>query len=119
MRRGEFIAGIGSAAAWSLVARGQQPDKKRRICVLMGWAESDPIVEKAFAAFEQRLAALGWSEGSNLHIDLRWTAGDINRAFSLAKELVTLQPDVILSGSTPATAAIHRETQTRRCPAVC
>jgi putative tryptophan/tyrosine transport system substrate-binding protein len=112
VRRREFIAGLGGAAAWPLAARAQQPDKTRRIGVLMGYAETDPRVQRVFAAFRQRLAALGWSEGSNLHIDLRWTAGDINRTSSLAKELVALQPDVILTGGTPNTVAIHRQTQT-------
>jgi putative tryptophan/tyrosine transport system substrate-binding protein len=112
MRRREFIVGVGNAVAWPLVVRAQPPDRVRRIGALMGWAETDPISQEDFAAFKQGLAALGWSEASNLYIDLRWTAGDINRALSLAKELVALQPDVILTGSTPATAAIHRETQT-------
>jgi putative tryptophan/tyrosine transport system substrate-binding protein len=112
MRRREFIAALGGAAAWPVVARAQQPDRVRRIGALLGWAEADAISQEMLAAFKQGLASLGWSEGSNLHIDLRWTAGDINRAASFAKELVALQPDVILTGSTPATAAIHRETQT-------
>jgi putative ABC transport system substrate-binding protein len=112
MRRRAFIAGLSSAAAWSLVARAQQPDRVRRIGVLMGGAETDLSSQQDFAAFKQALAALGWNEGNNLHIELRFSAGDINRASSLAKELVALQPDVILTASTPTTAAIHRETQT-------
>jgi putative tryptophan/tyrosine transport system substrate-binding protein len=111
MRRREFIAGLGGAAAWPLVAQAQQPDA-RRIGVLDGGAETDPASQQAFVALKQALAALGWNEGSNLHIDPRWSAGDINRTSSLAKELVALQPDVILTASTPTTAAIHRETQT-------
>jgi len=112
VRRRAFIAALGSAAAWPLVALGQQPDKTRRIGVLDGGAETDPIAQQNVAAFKQALAALGWNEGSNLHIDRRWSAGDINRTSSLAKELVALQPDVILTGSTPNTLAIHRQTQT-------
>jgi putative ABC transport system substrate-binding protein len=110
--RRAFIAALGGAAAWPVVARAQQSDKTRRIGVLEVMAETDPVEQQSFAAFKQALAALGWNEGSNLHIDLRRSAGDINRASSLAKELVALQPDVIFTGSTPNTMAIHRQTQT-------
>jgi putative ABC transport system substrate-binding protein len=109
--RRTFMAALGGAAAWPVVARAQQPDRVRRIGGLMGWAENDHVSQEMVAAFTQGLAALGWNEGSNLPIDLRWTAGDTNRAASFAKELVALRPDVILTGSTPVTAAIHRETQ--------
>jgi putative tryptophan/tyrosine transport system substrate-binding protein len=112
MRRREFIATVGSAAAWPLVARGQQPERARRLGVLMGWPEADPQIQAVFASFKRRLTELGWSEESNLHIDVRWVAGDINRVVSLARELVALQPDAILAGSTPATVALQRETKT-------
>jgi putative ABC transport system substrate-binding protein len=112
MRRREFIKLIASGAtAWPLVARAQQPERMRRIGILMGRAESDPQAQTRVAAFKQGLAALGWSEGSNLRIDLRWSAGDINRAASLAKELMALQPDAILADTTPGTAAIQHETK--------
>jgi putative ABC transport system substrate-binding protein len=110
--RRTFIAGLGSAAARPLVARAQQADKMRRIGVLDGFAETDPYAQQNFAAFKQALAALGWNEGNNLHIDPRWSASDTDRASSLAKQLVALQPDVILTGGTPNTLAIHRQTQT-------
>ena len=73
MRRREFIAGLGGAAAWPVMARGQQPERVRRLGVLMAWRETDPQIQAVLAAFRQRLMALGWNEGSNLHIDVRWT----------------------------------------------
>jgi putative ABC transport system substrate-binding protein len=94
------------------MARAQRSDRTRQIGVLMGYAENDPEAEARLTAFRQRLASLGWSEGSNLHIDVRWSAGDVARAASLAKELVALQPDAILANTTPVTAAVHHETKT-------
>ena len=77
----------------------------------MGYAGDDPEAQLRQAAFVQHLAALGWKPGSNLHLDIRWTAGEINRAAAFAKELVGLQPDVILANTTPVTAAFQRETK--------
>jgi putative ABC transport system substrate-binding protein len=108
MRRREFIAGIGSAAAWPLVASAQQT---RRIGVLMALDENDPEGKRRFTAFAQALADLGWTDGRNVRIDLRWGA-DINRLRALAQELVGAQPDIILTNSTPATVAVLRETRT-------
>jgi putative ABC transport system substrate-binding protein len=110
MRRREFIGVLGGAAAWPVVARGQT-ERMRRIGILMGFAETDPKAQTRVAAFERGLAALGWSEGTNLRIELRWSAGDINRAAFLARELVALQPDVILADTTPVTAAIQHDTK--------
>src|SRR6478735_685269 len=107
IRRRAFIAGL--VAAWPVVARAQQ-ERVRRIGALMGWAETDPQSQAFFAAFRQKLATLGWTEGSNLRIDLRWTAREINRTAFLAKELVSLQPDVLVASTTPVTAAIQHET---------
>jgi putative tryptophan/tyrosine transport system substrate-binding protein len=112
MRRRAFIAALGGAAVWPLAAHAQQPNRVRRIGVLMGYAETDPTAQAFLATFRQGLAALGWSEGNNLYIELRWTAGNINRAVSFAKELVALQPDAILASTTPITAAIQHETTT-------
>jgi putative ABC transport system substrate-binding protein len=113
MRRREVITLIGGAAlAWPLAARAQQPGAMRRIGVLMGWSENDPEFRSRLAAFVQVLAQSGWAEGRNLRVDVRWTNGDVQRAGVLAKELVALQPDVILVGTTPATAALQRETRT-------
>jgi putative ABC transport system substrate-binding protein len=112
MRRREFIAGLGSAAAWPLAARAQQGDRVRRIGVLMAGGENDPLEKPLFPAFTQALADLGWTDGRNARMDLRWGGGDINRIRALAKELVDLQPDVILSNTTPVTAAFQRGTRT-------
>src|SRR6516164_2971973 len=112
MRRREFIAGVGSAAAWPQAGRAQQGDRLRRIGVLMTYAENDPDGKRRYSAFTQALAALGWTDPRNVRIDLRWTGGDINRIQAFAHELVSLQPDVILSGSTAATVALQRETRT-------
>src|ERR1700682_4055260 len=113
MQRREFIAGLGSAAAaWPLAASAQQPVRMRRIGVLMPSAESDPEAQAQLAGFTQGLAELGWTEGRNLRMDVRWAAGSVDRMRMLAKELVDLQPDVILGHSTPVTAALQREART-------
>ena len=112
MRRREFITVLGGAAAWPLVASAQQPDRMQRIGVLMGYHENDPFAQSLLSAFKEELAVLGWIEDRNLRIDYRWTAGGVSRAEQFAKELVALQPKVILSNTTPVTAALHRETKT-------
>jgi putative ABC transport system substrate-binding protein len=111
MRRREFIAGLG-AAAWPVVVRGQQDGGVRRIGVLTGGDESDPGIKSLVSVFTQAVADLGWTDGRNVRIDLRWGGGDIDRIRALAHELVSLQPDVILTTSTPATVALERETRT-------
>jgi putative tryptophan/tyrosine transport system substrate-binding protein len=114
MRRREFIIALGgSTLSWPLAARAQQPDRMRLIGVLMNFAESDAAAQSWVAAFRGALAKLGWTEGSNLRIELRWSAvDDTDRVTTFAKELVDLRPDAILSESTPVTAALVRETQT-------
>ena len=113
MRRREFITLLGSVAAtWPLVARGQQPDEVRRIGVLVNVAADDPEAQTSVAAFKQALQQLGWSEGRNLQIDFRGAAGDPERIQAFAKELIALQPHVILARSTPVTAALLRQTRT-------
>jgi putative ABC transport system substrate-binding protein len=114
LRRREFIAGLGGAAAWPLAARAQQPERIRRIGVLAGGDENDPVRRTLVSAFTQGLAHLGWTDGRNLRIDLRWYGDDINQIRALAQELVGLQPDIILTGATPATVAVQRETRTIR-----
>jgi putative tryptophan/tyrosine transport system substrate-binding protein len=113
MRRREFIAGLGSAAGWPVLARAQQqPDRVRRIGVLMPGDENDPVYEPRLSAFMQALADSGWTDGRNVRIDLRWPGDDINRIPALVRELVGLQPDIILTSTTPATVALQRETST-------
>jgi putative tryptophan/tyrosine transport system substrate-binding protein len=113
MKRREFISLIGgSAAVWPLAVRAQQPERLRRIGVLDGFAESDPAVQSWLGAFRGTLAKLGWTEGSNLRIEVRWAGDDPDRMKTFAKELVDLRPDAILSVTTPVTGALIRETQT-------
>ena len=113
MKRREFIKLIGGAAAlWSQVASAQNAGGVRRIGVLLSLAESDPDGKAALSGFMQGLAELGWIDGRNLQTEVRWGRGDVDRIRGFAKELVALQPDVILSHGTPVTAALHRETRT-------
>ena len=113
MRRRDFIAGIaGSATAWPLVARAQQPSRMRRIGVLTQYREGDPIAVLRIAAFVQRLRDLGWEEGRNLAIEYRWAAGDAGSYRRLAAELVATQPDVLLASLAPALAALLQATRT-------
>jgi putative tryptophan/tyrosine transport system substrate-binding protein len=113
MRRRDFIKVVtGSAIAWPLAAHAQQGERTRLIGVLMGYAESDPAAQSEVAAFRGGLAKLGWTEGSNFRIELRWGNSDPDRIRTLAKELVDLRSDVILGQSTPVTSALARETRT-------
>jgi putative tryptophan/tyrosine transport system substrate-binding protein len=113
VRRREFIAGLGGAAVWPLAARTQQGDRVRRIGVILGgFDQNDPEGKLAYSAFAQALADSGWTDSRNVRMDLRWGDGDTNRIRALAQELVGLQPDIILTRSTPATAAVQRETRT-------
>jgi len=112
VRRREFITLLGGAAAWPLAARAQQPQRTRRIGVLLSLAESDPEGRAQFSGFMQGLAELGWIDGRNLRTEVRWGRGDVDRIRTFAKELVTLHPDVIVAHGTPVTAALHRETRT-------
>ena len=84
MRRRQFISLVGGAAAWPLAARAQQGDRVRRIGVLMGLDENDPVARTFVSAFIQSLAGLGWTEGRNVRMDLRWAGPDINRIRALA-----------------------------------
>jgi ABC-type uncharacterized transport system substrate-binding protein len=112
--RRELLAALGGAvAAWPRAARGQQPERLRRIGVLMAWPESDPEAQSEVASFVQELQKLGWTEGRDLRIDTRWwIPTDQESTHRFAKELVSLRPDVILSQGTSTTAALLRETRT-------
>jgi putative ABC transport system substrate-binding protein len=112
MRRREFIAGLGSVAAWPVVAQAQQGERVRRIGVLTWLDENDPGGKSNLSAFTQALAGMGWTEGRNVRMDLRWYGDDTNRMRALAQELVSLQPDVILASGGQATDAVQRQTQT-------
>ena len=103
--RRAFITLLGGAAAWPLAARAQQPERMRRIGVLMGFPESDLQGRAFVAAFRDELQKLGRVEGRNIRIDIRWGAGDTALMQKFAKELVALQPDLILSHLTPTTTA--------------
>jgi ABC-type uncharacterized transport system substrate-binding protein len=113
VQRRDFITLMGrAAAAWPLAARAQQGGRVRRVGVLMGWDENDPQGKPLLSGFTQGLAELGWTDGRNLRTDVRWAAFNADRMRILAKELVDLQPDVILANTTMVTAALQRETRT-------
>jgi putative tryptophan/tyrosine transport system substrate-binding protein len=112
VRRREFMILLGAAVAvWPLAARAQQPDRVRRIGVLMGIAD-DFEGQARIAVFRQALQALGWSEGRNVQFIHRWSGGDVAHARQFAKELLALRSDVILTNSTPATVAVRDTTRT-------
>ena len=111
MRRREFIALLGgAAAAWPLTARAQQPDRVRRVAFLHGLAESDPEVQARMAAFREGLASLGWVENRNIQIEHRFASGDIARIQQHVAELMTSPPDVIAATGTPVIAALKQAT---------
>jgi ABC transporter substrate binding protein len=114
MQRREFITLLGgTAAVWPLAARAQQPERMRRIGVLMGYPEDDLEGPAFFAAFREGLEKLGWVENRNIRFETRWAAPeDAEARQRFAKELVALQPDLILSAVTPTTAALLEQTRT-------
>jgi ABC-type uncharacterized transport system substrate-binding protein len=112
MRRREFIRLLVGAAAWPLAARAQQGERVRRIGVLVTGAESDPEMQARMAAFRQRLEQLGWAEDREVRIDHRFADGDPGRHAALARDLVALQPDVLIAYSTPIAAALRHESGT-------
>jgi putative tryptophan/tyrosine transport system substrate-binding protein len=118
MRRRAFITLLGGAgavtavsgsASWPLAALAQPSGRIRRIGVLMGIAESDPTQQSFVSAFTQALAELGWRDGGNIRIDYRWGAGDADRIRGFARELVELQPDLIVAHTTPVVAAFKQQ----------
>jgi putative tryptophan/tyrosine transport system substrate-binding protein len=112
MKRREFIAGLGSATAWPIVARAQQGERVRRIGILWPQAESDPVRMAWDAGLRRGLAQLGWAEGRNLRIDRRWNPATAEQARMLAKELIDQRPEVLLTATTRLTRAVQEETQT-------
>ena len=117
MNRRDFITLLGgAAAAWPLAARAQQPERMRRVGVLMALAETDMEVQARVAAFRQELRKSGWSEGANLRIDERWATDNMEHVRAYATELVKLKPDAILVGGRRAVSVLQQ--QTRSIPVV-
>ena len=115
MRRRDFITLFGGAIAghaWCLPASAQQAAGVRLVGVLMDYAASDQTAQSLLTAFRGTLAKLGWQEGGNLRIEVRWSAGSADKVRTFAKELIDLRPDAILGRGTPETFALSRETQT-------
>src|SRR6516165_1144416 len=112
MRRREFIAAIGWAAAWPVVARAQQAQKVPLVGALMPFEKGDEEAERRQSAFQNGLEQFGWRNGQNIRIEYRWAGGDPNRYQSHAAELVGLAPGVILANATPVLAAVRAQTHT-------
>ena len=110
--RRQFITFVGGAAAWPLAARAQQPERMRRVSLLLGYSEDDAEGQASVAALRQTLQELGWAEGRNIRIDTHWAGADPNKARTLAKELVGITPDVIVSSSNLVTEIVQQETRT-------
>src|SRR5262249_48026710 len=112
MKRRAFITLIGSVAAWPLAARAQQPERMRRIGVLMPLAADDPEGQTRLGAFLQGLQQAGWAIGSNLRIDYRWGAGNVAAMRKYAAELAALSPDVLLGPGTTPVGPLLEATRT-------
>jgi putative ABC transport system substrate-binding protein len=112
MRRREFITLLGGAAAWPLAARAQQPERMRRVGVLMGYAESDAAAQTQVAALRQELRKLGWEEGRNIRLDVRFPAADAGKVRAILMELMSLTPDVLVSNTNLVTAVVQSEVRT-------
>src|SRR5438874_6272710 len=112
MRRREFITLVGGIAAWPLVAQAQQPERMRRIGVLVNLGKDDRFGQARQIAFVQGLRALGWTEGRDVQIDTRWGGGDADQFRKYAAELIALQPDVVLATSGATMPALMHATKT-------
>jgi len=112
VRRRGFITLLAGAAAWPLAAHAQQPERMRRVGVLISNAENDPTSQAYVTAFAEALRHLGWVEGKNIRIDYRFAAGDPTLFKTYAAELVGLSPDAILASNSPAVAALQQQTRT-------
>jgi len=114
MHRRDFIKVMAgsAAAAGPLATRAQQPERMRRIVVLMNLTADDPVAKARTDALQQSLQQLGWTEGRNLRVDYRWTAGGDDELRRYAEELVTLAPDVIIGTGSPPVVALRRATRT-------
>src|SRR6266478_2269946 len=112
MKRRDFITLLGGAAAWPLAVRAPQPERARRIGVLMPESEDKPESQARAVAFERRLQELGWMPGRNLQIDYRWGMGEVEKARAATADLLKLTPSVLIAVASPATAAMQRTTRT-------
>ena len=113
MERREFITLFGgAAAAWPLAAHAQESDQIKRISVLVPYAEDDPETSLRVTALREGLLKLGWTDGQNIRLEHRWSASDPEALPKLAREIVDSRPDVILTDTTPVTAAVLHETRT-------
>jgi putative ABC transport system substrate-binding protein len=111
--RRQFLSALGGAAlAWPLAARAQQPERMRRIAILMNYAEGDTTAQSDLSAFRQVLRELGWTDGRNVQFDYRWAAADADHMRSYAVELVSLTPDAIVANTLPVAAALKKATAT-------
>ena len=112
MKRREFISLLGgAAAAWPMAARGQQPERMRRIGVLINLTADDPQSQARIAVLLKGLQQFGWAEGLNIRIDYRWGSGDVNRLRNYAAELIALAPDVVLAGGSEAAATFQQASR--------
>jgi putative tryptophan/tyrosine transport system substrate-binding protein len=111
MRRREFIAGLGGAAAWPLVVRAQSPGRVARVGVMLGIAENDPEAQARLFAFRRGLAALGWVADKNIRLEYFFGEGNAERTRSIAAELIRRRPDVILANSTSVVSALKELTR--------
>ena len=112
MKRRAFIAGLGGAAAWPIVARAQQPEHVRRVGVLMHTAADEPEAQARLAAFLQGLQEAGWQVGRNVRVEVRWSTGDQVRLQRDADDVVASRPDVILAGVGGTNAPLRQATRT-------
>jgi len=113
MRRRDVITLLGgAAAAWPLAARAQQLDRPRRVGVVMGYPESDPAAQAQVVAFRRELHRLGWEEGRNVQIEVRFPAADVDRVRAILAELTNLRPDVLVSNTNLVTEVLRKEVHT-------
>jgi putative tryptophan/tyrosine transport system substrate-binding protein len=112
VKRREFITLIGSGAVWPLTARAQQPERMRRVGVLMGYAETDPSAQAQVEALRQELQKLGWEEGRSIRVDVRFPGTDVGRVRAMLMELISLTPDVLVSNTNLVTAVVQAEVRT-------
>ena len=112
MRRREFIAFLGGAAGWPLIGRAQQTERTRLIGVLLPNAANDPVGQVRLALFTQALQRLGWTDGRNVRLEVRWGGGDADRFRKYTAELVALVPDVIVVNTSVIVAILQQATQT-------